>query len=105
MRYKITNDIARRLERIARQLVEKIPATIVEKKRRYTLTEGQRIIDSQGGNNLFPNGTRIDPLRRYPWPVTIDVDVNHLKRLRKAYKKGGDQAAIDYVEQFLNPNK
>lgn len=79
-----------------RLVANKLPPVFYElKKTRYEYRKGSSLI-ADGINKV--KGEDVDPAKYYQAQINR-AKVNHYRKLKDAYKKGGQAAVIEYIEQ------
>lgn len=91
-KHKITPEMDHALKQFAERLPEQDSTMVGRPLTGAELLE--KYPDIKG-----PNGKKVDPGKKY-YCANLTTATNHLRRLRKAYAKGGKDAVVEYLQPF-----
>lgn len=84
------------VRRLLQQIANTLPIVF------YTVQETQEWSGADlllTGIQKQTDGNPLDPEKTYFIPSPVDISSNHFRRLRKAYRHGGNSAVNDYVQK------
>ncbi len=82
------------MEKLLRELANKLPTVFYEVKEREEFT-GQDLILC--GQEKTSEGIELDPDKIYLMPVPVKIAVNHYRRMRKKWSESGIEGVKMYV--------
>lgn len=83
-----------------RKFSNQLPDIAVPNKEIH-IVKGSQLIEEYG-TNITPLGTTIEPDTVYNVPMPIIMQINHDRRMKKAYNKYGINGALAYIEVIKN---
>ena len=84
---------------IIKQLAEQMPV-VMEHSTELHRVDGTELI-AQGHTEIEP-GVKVVAGIKYQQNMPVMIAINHERRMRKAYKKNGQQGLLNYVDMIKN---
>lgn len=87
----------KRTNKILKALAKHLPVQRYEYMQNYSINGGD--IERTGLN--VPDGMEISPENEYNYSSIATNEVNHFRRLRRSFEKGGKAAVYKYIVPFI----
>lgn len=92
---------AKHVNKILKNIADRLPV------QRYAYPQTYTVLgcDIEQSGLKIPEGMEIEDDKEYHFKDAAYKDVNHLRRIRKAYKKGGKKEVFKYIVPFVEESK